>query len=412
MGKKQVTAGIDVGTTKICSCIADLSGDRVVVLGTGWAPSRGLKKGMVVNLSETFRSIKESLDRAESEANTVVDAAYVSVGGRLLRSINTQAETEIRGKSGRVSNEDISRALLEAQQLQPPNDSEIIHVLTQSFQLDDQDGILDPVGLRGNRLSVRLHVVFNATAVVQNIVSAINKADVNVLGVVMQQLASGQAVLTEDEKELGTVLIDIGGGTTDISIYHQGSIWHSEVIPMGGSLITKDIAIGLRAPLQEAERLKIEMGSVFSDDVPDDEAIEIEEIGSGRSQTFPRRLLCEIVEARSEEILQSAAAVIRRAGIQTDLLSGVVLTGGGALMHGCIERAQDILASPVRLGIPIDLDCKNPDVLHPAYATGLGLLKYAHTLRTRDVIKVAQATTSPQPKAPTERLKKWIFEKI
>jgi cell division protein FtsA len=412
MGKKQITAGIDVGTTKIFSCIADLSGERVAVLGTGWAPSRGLKKGMVVNLSETFQSIKESLDRAESEANVVIESAYVSVGGRLLRSVNTSAETEIRGKSGRVSNEDISRAVLEAQQLQTPNDSEIIHVLTQSFRLDDQDGIQDPVGLRGSRLSVRLHVVFNATAVVQNIVSAINRADVNVLGVVMQQLASGQAVLTEDEKELGTVLIDVGGGTTDISVYNQGSIWHSEVLPMGGSLITKDIAIGLRAPLQEAERLKIDMGSVYYDSISDEETVEIQEIGTGRSQTFPRRLLCEIIEARCEEILQNAAAVIRRSGAQTDLLSGVVLTGGGALMHGFVERAQEILAVPVRLGIPIDLDCSNNDILHPAYATGLGLLKYAHSLRTRDAIKIAKESVSPQPKATTERLKNWIFEKI
>ncbi len=412
MAKKQVTAGIDVGTTKICSCIADLSGDRVVVLGTGWAPSRGLKKGMVVNLSETFQSIKESLDRAESEANTVVDSAYVSVGGRLLRSVNTSAETEIRGKSGRVSNDDISRALMEAQHLQMPNDSEIIHVLTQSFRLDDQDGIQDPIGLRGTRLSVRLHVVFNATAVVQNIVNAINRADVDVAGVVMQQLASGQAVLTEDEKELGTVLIDIGGGTTDISIYDQGSIWHSEVLPMGGSLITKDIAIGLRAPLHEAERLKIEMGSVYCDDVAEEEVVDIKEIGTGRDHSIPRRLLCQIVQARCEEILQAASAVIRRAGVQTDLLSGVVLTGGGALMHGFVERAQEILDSPVRLGIPIDLECNDPDILHPAYATGLGLLKYAHTLRPRDVVKIAHAVASPTPKGPTERLKNWIFERI
>ncbi len=412
MAKKQITAGIDVGTTKICSCIAELTGERVEVLGTGWAPSRGLKKGMVVNLSETIRSIKESLERAESEANMVVDTAYVSVGGRLLRSINTSAETEIRGKSGRVSSEDISRAVFEAQQMEVPSDCEIIHVLTQSFRLDDQDGIIDPVGLRGNRLSVRLHVVFNAVAVVQNIINAINKADVMVEGVVMQQLASGQAVLTEDEKELGTVLIDVGGGTTDISVYNQGSIWHSEVLPMGGSLITKDIAIGLRAPLEEAERLKIEMGSVYPDSVPDDEVVDINEIGSGRGQTFPRRLLCEIVEARCEEILQAAAGVIQRAGVQTDLLSGVVLTGGGALMHGFVERAQEILAVPVRLGIPIGLQCRNPEVLHPAYATALGLLKYAHTLRSRDVVKMAQTTSPSTPKAPTERLKNWIFEKI
>jgi len=412
MAKKRIVAGIDVGTTKICSCIAEISDSQVEVTGVGWSPSKGLKKGIVVNLSETIRSVRESLVAAEDEAGTVVESAFVSAGGRFLRSANTAAQTDVRGKNGRVAAEDVSRAVLAAQEVELPSDYQVIHVLTQGFSLDEQEGILDPLGMSGNRLAVKLHMVFNATAVVQNIVNAINKADVVVKGVVMQQLASAEAVLTDDEKELGTVVVDIGGGTTDISIYSNGSIWHSEVLPMGGSLITKDIAIGLRSPLQEAERLKIELGTVFPDRVPEEEQVEFSEMGSGKNQSYARRLLCQIVEARCEEILEATQKVLRRAGVQMDLISGIVLTGGGAMMDGFVERAQELFKAPVRLGIPVSCESRNPAVFHPAYSTAVGLLRYAQTVRDTDMAKVARAMGPSRPKAATERLKNWIFERI
>jgi cell division protein FtsA len=410
--KKWIAAGIDVGTTKICSCVAELEEDRIQVLGTGWASSKGLKKGVVVNLSETIKSLRHSLEKAEEAANEAIESAFVSVGGRFIRSTNTSAQTEVRGRNGRVSTDDIGRAVSEAKNFELPEEYQIIHVLTQGFRLDGQDGVSDPLGMSGHRLSVRLHLVLNATAVVQNIVNAINKAGVVVNGVVMQQLASAEAVLTEDEKELGTALVDIGGGTTDISIYSHGSIWHSEVLPMGGSLITKDIAIGLRAPLQEAEQLKISAGGVFPDSVPAEEMVEIGEMGSGKMQSYPRRLLCQIAEARCEEILHATGQVFRRAGVRPDLTSGVVLTGGGSLMHGLVEKAQEILEMPARIGYPVNFESKNPEIRHPAYSTALGLLKYAQGVRSNETARIARSAVRARPKATTERLKNWIFERI
>ncbi|MGW8179896.1 MAG: cell division protein FtsA, partial [bacterium] len=320
--KKWLIVGIDVGTTKICTAVARRKGERLEVLGSGWAPSRGLKKGVVVNLSETVTSVRTSLEQAEEEAQSVVESAYVSVGGSFMRSRNSSGLTEVRGKSHQVSKEDINRAVAEANTLDLPDDYEIIHALTQSFRLDGQTDVVNPLGMSGRRLSVTLHLVFNASSVVQNIVNAINKADVVVSGVAMQQLASAEAVLTDDEKELGSVLVDLGGGTTDIAIYKNGYIYHSEVLPLGGALITKDIAIGLKAPLDEAEATKKEMGAVFASLVPDEEIVEVTEVGTGRQRSISRRLLCQIVEARSDEILESVAQVMSKVRLQSDLITG------------------------------------------------------------------------------------------
>lgn len=409
--KKWLAAGIDVGTTKICCCVAEIENGTTQVIGSGWCPSKGIKKGMVINLSDSIASVKRSLAKAEQNANSVIASAFVSVGGRFIRSRNASAQTEVRGKHGRVSAEDIGRAVSEAKEMDVPPEYQLIHVLTQGFRLDEQEGVSDPLGMSGNRLGVSLHLVFNATAVVENIVSAVNKAGVVVNGVVMQQLASAEAVLTEDEKDLGAVLIDIGGGTTDISVYKQGTIWHSEVLPMGGSLITKDIAIGLRAPMQDAEQLKIEMGSADPESVPNEEMVEINEMGTGRNQTFSRKLLCQIVEARCDEILGAAAEVLRRGEVQRDLTSGVVLTGGGSLMRGLVDKAEEVLEMPVRLGYPVNIESKNPDVYHPAYSTALGLLKYAKDVRDDEMARIARSTI-PSSKARTERLKNWIFDRI
>jgi cell division protein FtsA len=410
--KKWLTAGIDVGTTKICCCIAEIEGDGIEVLGSGWCPSKGLRKGVVVNLSETIQSIKTSLETAESEAGTVVESAYVSVGGRFIRSANTRAETEVRGKNGRVAPEDIVRALDIVRDFELPSDYEILHALPQDFILDDQEGVVDPLGMSGHRLAVNLHLVLNATAVVQNIVNAINRAGVVVNAVVMQQLASAEAVLTADEKELGSVLVDIGGGTTDISVYNQGKIWHSEVVPLGGTLITKDIAIGLRAPLEEAEKLKIRMGTVFPSAVPEEEVIEIGEMGTGRTQSFPRRELCRIIEARCEEILQSTDHVLRRAGVEPDLNCGVVFTGGGALMQGLVEKAENILGMPVRLGYPTHFQGKARESFGPAYSTGLGLLRYAMAQQQNELARIARSNLPARPRATREWLKNLFFERV
>lgn len=411
--KKFLLAGIDVGTTKICSTIARVDGDHMEVLGTGWAPSRGLKKGIVINLSQTVESVRASLEEAENQASSVVEAAYISVGGSHIRGFNCAGETEIRSKSGEVSPDDVTRAIEDAKDFDLPTESEVIHVLTRSFTLDGQNGIINPLGMSGRHLAVELHLVLNATAVVQNIVNAINKAGVVVNGVVMQQLASAEAVLSEDEKELGSVLIDIGGGTTDIAIYQQGSICHSEVLPLGGSLITKDIAIGLKAPLQEAEQLKKETGSVFPNDVPEEEIIEVDQVGTGFCRSLPRRLLCQILQARCDEILDETARVMRRTGVDSDLITGVVLTGGGSLLDGLLDRSEEVFDLPVRLGYPCNVVPKGSEICHPSYSTCLGLLKYARDVHGEEVAGQTAAVLQALSERPAyERLKSWLLEKI
>jgi cell division protein FtsA len=410
--KKWLLAGIDVGTTKICSAIAQERGERIEVLGTGWSSSNGLKKGVVVNLSETVSSVKRSLERAEDEAQSLIESAYVSVGGSFMRSINRSGKTEVKGKNGQVTAEDINRAVAEARRIELPPDYEIIHALTQTFSLDEQTDVVNPLGMAGRRLAVNLHLVSNASAVVQNIVNSINKADIVVTGVVMQQLASAHAVLTPDEKELGSVLIDIGGGTTDIAIYRNGYICHSEVLPMGGSLITKDIAIGLKAPLDEAEEIKKTMGALFSEDVPEEEVVEVSEVGTGRRRTLSRRLLCQIVEARCDEILKSVVTVVQKSGMQSDLITGAVLTGGASLLEGFVDRAEQVLEVPVRLGYPTGFAARKHEIFHPAYSTALGLLRHGQQAQDTETTEITKSALLARPKATTERIKNWVVSRI
>lgn len=410
--KKQFLAGIDVGTTKICSTIARIVDNRIEILGTGWAPSRGLKKGIVVSLSETIESIRMSLTESEKQSQTVVESAYVSVGGTYIRGMNSQGEAEVRSKNREITDDDVGRAVAAATSLELSEKYQVIHVLTQNFKVDGQDGVLNPLGMNGHQLSVQLHLVLNASAVVQNIVNAVNKAGVLVDGVVVQQLASAEAVLSEDEKELGAVVVDIGGGTTDLAVYGHGSIWHSEVLPMGGDLITKDIAIGVKIPLQDAEQLKREAGNIFPESVPGEELIEISEVGSGRRRTMTRRQLCQIVQARSDEILQAVAKTIRTVGIQSQLVTGVVLTGGGSLLDGIVDRAEQILEMPVRIGYPINVVRQDHPAFDPAYATGLGILKYAQDIQSQVIAAIPEAHLGARPTGTKEKMKNWLFQKI
>ena len=411
MGKKQFLAGIDVGTTKICTTCAQSENGSTQILGTGWAPSRGLKKGVVVNLSETVDSVKISLEEAERHSQTSIESAYVSIGGVYIRGINSAGETQVRSKTGEITHEDVSRAVTAATSVDMSEDYQVIHILTRDFKVDTQAGVIDPLGMNGKHLSVALHLVLNASAVVQNIVNAINKAGVFVSGVVMQQLASAEAVLSDDEKELGTVLVDIGGGTTDLAFYSQGSIFHSEVIPAGGNLITKDIAIGIKAPLAEAEQLKRTVGSVFPESVPVEELIEVSEIGSGQRRTTSRRHLCQIIQARCDEILGAVAEAIAQVGIQKELIMGVVITGGGSLLDGLVDRAEQILEMPVRIGYPINVVSHEHAAFHPAYSTSLGLLKYTQDVQGRVAVGHEPARGS-RPRDRGERMKNWIMEKI
>jgi cell division protein FtsA len=409
--KKQVLTGIDVGTTKICSVCARIEDQKIEILGTGWASSRGLKKGVVVNLSETIDSVKASLEEAEKQAQMAVQSAYVSVGGAYIRGINSAGETKVHNKDGEITGEDVHRAVSAATALDLGDDYQVIHRLTRDFNVDGNGGVINPLGLNGRHLSVSMHLVLNASAVVQNIVNAINRAGVLVDGVVMQQLASSEAVLSSDEKELGTILVDIGGGTTDIALYNRGSIWHSEVLPIGGDLVTKDVAIGIRAPLQEAEQLKRSAGSVFPESVPAEELVEVTEVGSGRRRTLSRRRLCEIIQARFDEILRAVEKTIQQVGLDKELVTGLVMTGGGSLLDGVVDRAEQMLGLSVRVGYPVNVIAHDSPVFHPAYSTALGLLKYTQNVQSPIVAKPMEGQGA-RPRDTRIRMKSWLLEKI
>ena len=412
MGRKnRLIAGIDIGTTKICVAVAAANGPGLRVLGSGTVPSTGLRKGVVVNLSETIDSIRGALELAEERSKTVVESAYVSLGSAYLRGVNRCGTTEVRGRNNEISPEDIQRAVAAAREMDITEGYEVIHVLTQKFEVDGQDGIDDPKGMHGHELSVHLHLVLTASSVLQNIVNAVNKAGVVADGVVMPQLASAESILSDDEKDLGVFLVDIGGGTTDLAVYSQGAIWHSEVFPLGGNLITKDIAIGTKAPISEAEQVKKEVGSVFPESVPVEELVEITEVGSGREKTIQRQFVCRIIQARCDELLNRVAGVTQAVGVNNELATGVVLTGGGAMLDGFRDRAETILRMPVRIGYPVNLVAQDHEIYHPAFCTALGLLRYAHELRNG----VPSARAKPiygRSKGRTDRLKRWLLETI
>ncbi len=411
MGRKpRLLAGIDVGTTKVCAVVAAVEGSQLRVRGSGTVPSVGIRKGVVVNLTETVESIRAALELVEERSKTVVESAHVSLGSAYLRGINCSGETDVRGRNYEITQEDVERAVA-AREVDIPDDHEIIHVLTQKFKVDEQDGIDDPVGMYGRQLKVSLHLVMTASAVVQNIVNAVNKAGVVVDGVVMQQLASAESIMTDDEKELGTFLVDIGGGTTDVAVYSQGAIWHSEVVPLGGNLITKDIAIGTKAPIKEAEQIKKTVGSVFPESVPVEEVVEISEVGSGREKTLPRQFVCRIIQARCDELLHRVARITQAVDVNNELATGVVLTGGGAMLDGLRDRAEKILKMQVRIGYPVNLVRHRDEIYHPSFCTALGLLRYAHELR-KSVPPARKRLVLGRSKARTDRVRTWLLETI
>ena len=410
--RKRTLVGVDVGTTKICSVIARIEQDGFRVSGVGVTPSAGLKKGVVVNLTETIESVRRSLNQAEQDAHVGVDSVFVSVGGVHVQGLNRSGKTEIKSDTGEVDKEDMNRAFADAKSIQVPAGYEIIHMLTQGFTVDGQGHTKDPLGLVGRRLSVNLHLVLNASAALQNVVNAVNRVGVGVNGVVMQQLASAEAVLSEDEKELGVILLDIGGGTTDFAFYRLGSIWESAVLPIGGDLVTKDIAIGLKVTLEEAERLKKDQGTVFPERVDAETVLEIREIGTGQPRTLLYRDLCRVIQARCQEILLEVRKLVDGIHIRREMLTGVVLTGGGAQMDGLAEQAEEILEMPARVGYPMPMASEKELAFDPSHATALGLVRYAKDVHGPGSGNGVGTMFSEPARAKRGGLMNWFLSKI
>ena len=374
---ERYVVGLDIGTSKICCLIAEAKeADGADIIGIGTTPSKGLRKGVVVDLAATVQALKTAIEEAERMAGYAVERAHVGIAGGHIRSFNSRSVIAIAGRDREVSRDDVARVVEAASTVSIPPDREVLHTLPQEFVVDGEEGVRDPRGMNASRLEALVHIVTASITSVQNVVNCVNKAGVMVADTVLEQLASADAVLSPDEKELGVAIVDIGGGTTDIAIFERGSIWHTAVLPTGGDHVTSDIAVGLRTPIHEAERIKKKYGCALSTLVPEDEMLEVPVVGGRKPRQLSRRTLCEIVQPRVEETFALIQDEITRYGFDKSLNAGVVLVGGGSMLEGMPEIAEQIFDMPVRLAAPFGVGGLSDVVASPAYCTAVGLVHY------------------------------------
>jgi cell division protein FtsA len=387
MGRKEKhIVGLDVGSTKVCTLIAVLRESGLEPIGLGIAESKGIKKGAVINIEATAESIKKSVSESEAMAGCEVETVFVGLAGPHIKSFNSRGVTSIPTRTREIDSDDVRRVIETARAVALSPDREIIHILPQEFMVDDQSGIADPLGMFGTRLEVNVHIVTSSTTAAQNVITSVNRSGLLVSDTVLEPIAVGEAILTEDEKELGSVLVDIGGGKTNIAIYHRGAIRHTVVVPLGGELFTSDIAVGLRTTIPEAERLKHEQGCASSSMAEAGHVFEVAGIGSRQPRAIAQTVLADIIQPRAEEIVHLVRNEIRNAGYERQAGAGVVLTGGGAMLRGLVELAEDILDLPVRIGTSAGFGQplleKTPQLMGPEFATVTGLVLYGERRRT------------------------------
>jgi len=381
-GKERYVVGLDVGTsTVICVVGESLDDGSLQIVGIGVAESRGIKRGVVVNLEAAVESIKKAIEEAELMAGIEIDVVHLAVSGPHVKGFNSRGVVAVAGKNREVTRDDVRRAIDAAKAVALPTGREILHVLPQDFVVDEQDGIGAPEGMTGSRLEVNVHVVTGAVSFTQNLVACVNRAGVQVVDTVIDQLAAAEAVLTADEKELGVALVDVGGGTVDLAIYERGHLWHTAVVAVGGDHFTNDIAVGLRTPIPDAEKVKRKNGCALSSMVDEDDTIEVASVGGRKSRLMARRILSEILQPRAEEIFHLVWDEIHRAGYEKSLNSGIVLTGGGAILEGMPEIAEQIFDLPIRRGTPLGVGGLADHIASPSFATPVGVVLYAHRNR-------------------------------
>lgn len=402
---KNLIVGLDIGTSKVVAVVAEVLPDgRHEVIGLGQHESKGLKKGVVVNIEATIASIQAALEEAELMADCKIRTVYTGIAGSHIRSFNSRGMVAIKDKE--VTAADVARVIETARAVNIPTDQQFLHTVSQEFVVDNQEGVREPIGMSGIRLEVKVHIVTGAVSAVQNIVKCIRRCGLEVSDLILQPLASADAVLTEDEKELGVVLIDIGGGTTDIAVFTEGAIRHTAVIPIAGDQITNDIAMALRTPTLEAEEIKIRHGVAKQILVDPSETIEVPGLGDRGPRTLSRQMLAAVIEPRVEELFALALQVVRESEFEEVLSSGVVLTGGTSLMPGIAELAEDIFLKPVRVGVPQYSGQLADVVKSPRYSTAHGLLAEAKKQYLRgNVVNRQQDST----KAVLQRMKEWFM---
>ncbi|MGE4232527.1 MAG: cell division protein FtsA [Bacteriovoracia bacterium] len=372
--KKDFVVGLDIGTTKICAIVGELTDSGIEIISIGTHPSTGLRKGVVINIESTVNSITKAVEQAEEGCGFPIKSAYVGIAGGHIKSFNSHGIVAVKDKE--VTPNDVQRVLEAAKAVAIPMDREVIHSIPQEYIIDDQDGIKEPVGMSGVRLEAKVHIVTAAVSSAQNIIKCCNKAGLGVAEIVLEPIASAEAVLTQDEKELGVVLVDIGGGTSDIVIYSQGALVHTGVLAIGGNHVTNDIAVGLRTPQAEAEKIKVRYGCAMSSLVQGEDTIDVPSVGGRKARAVPRKLLAQIIEPRIEEMFSLIQREIAKSGYQDLLASGIVLTGGSCLLDGMPELAEFVFDMPVKRGVPVGTSGLVNMLNGPQYATGVGLLKY------------------------------------
>jgi cell division protein FtsA len=404
----QFIVGLDIGTTKTRAIVAEARTDGGAdIIGVGTSPSRGLRKGVVVNIESTVESIRKAVDDAETMSGVQINSVYVGIAGSHIKGFSSEGFVAV--KSREVTKGDVTRAVNAARSAAIiAADHRVLHLLPRGFILDDQEGIREPLGMSGSHLKVNVHIITGAVTSIQNLVKCVERAGLTVMGIILQPLASSEAVLTDDERELGVAMVDLGGGTTDLAIFAEGSVMHTAVIPVGGDHFTNDIAIGLKTARPDAEHIKTQFGCAMSALVKDDEMIEVPSIGGRPSRTLSRKVLAEIIEPRAEEMFDLVAREIKRAGYEGIVTGGVVITGGTSLMEGMPEIAERVLDLPSRRGLPGGVGGIHEHVGNPMYSTGVGLI--LHALHQQEDIAVHGIRKGRGLRVAMEQVKGWVRE--
>jgi len=406
-GQENIIVGLDIGTTKICAVVGEITGDKINIVGIGTHPSIGLRKGVVVNIESTVESIQKAIEEAELMAGCEISSVYAGIAGGHITGFNSRGIVAIKGPE--VTQQDVDRVIDAARAVAIPMDREVIHVIPQEFMIDEQGGIQNPVGMSGVRLEAKIHIVTGAVTSAHNIVKSANRSGLDVCDIVLEPLASGEAVLTSEEKDLGTALMDLGGGTSDLAILSGKNIKHTFVLALGGNNLTNDISIGLRASMADAEKIKKKYGTCIPRNVSSDETIDVPGMGGRKPRKLQRQILGEILEPRMEEIFSLIKREIYRAGMERIITSGVVLTGGTSLLEGVTDIAESVFDLPARLGTPMGISGLTDVVNNPMYATAVGLVLYGARNQPKKKFRIRDTNIFNRVMT---RMKRWFKEVI
>lgn len=405
---EKIIVGLDIGTTKICAVVGEVVHDTVEIIGIGSHPSEGLRKGVVINIEKTVNSIKEAIEEAETMAGCEISSVYAGIAGGHIKGFNSHGVIALKERE--VTRKDIERVIEAASAVAIPMDREVIHVLEQEFIVDEQDGIMDPLGMSGVRMEARIHIVTGAVTSAQNIIKCANRAGLDVHDIVLESLASSEAVLSKEERNLGVALIDFGGGTTDMAVFSRGAIKHTSVLALGGDNLTYDISIGIRTPTIEAEKIKMKYGCALTSMIGSDETIEVPGVGGREPRTLPKKFIGEILEPRLEEIFSLIQSELIRSGYEDAVNSGVVITGGSSELAGVPEIAEQIFNVPCRIGYPQGISGLVEVVNKPMYATAVGLVLYG--AKRNSSHKKFRIRDNNIFSKVMERMKKWFRDVI